>query len=299
MKRIFSLIFCALFVCTALAGCSNTANSALSASSTAVSSQPSTSSESNAVDSSSQAAESKAPITGYSILDGTYAIDVSSSSSMFHVLECQLTVADGQMTAVMTMSGTGYLYIYPGTGEEAANASQDTYIPFEETSDGLHTFTFPVQALDSELNCAAFSKNKEQWYDRTLVFSSSSLPAEAFAQPQGTSCESLNLADGSYTVEVSLSGGSGRSSVDSPAMLTIKNGLYTVQLDWSSPNYDYMLVDGERYELSDQEGNSSFIIPVLWFDSEIPVVADTIAMSVPHEIEYTLIFDSATIQPAV
>ncbi|MCI6639455.1 MAG: hypothetical protein MSH10_01480 [Pygmaiobacter massiliensis] len=299
MKRIFSLIFCALFVCTALAGCSNTANSALSASSTAVSSQPSTSSESNAVDSSCQAAESKAPITGDSILDGTYAIDVSSSSSMFHVLECQLTVADGQMTAVMTMSGTGYLYIYPGTGEEAANASQDTYIPFEETSDGLHTFTFPVQALDSELNCAAFSKNKEQWYDRTLVFSSSSLPAEAFAQPQGTSCESLNLADGSYTVEVSLSGGSGRSSVDSPAMLTIKNGLYTVQLDWSSPNYDYMLVGGERYELSDQEGNSSFIIPVLWFDSEIPVVADTIAMSVPHEIEYTLIFDSATIQPAV
>ena len=38
--------------------------------------------------------------------------------------------------------------------------------------------------------------------------------------------------------------------------------------------------------------------PVSAFDWKMPVLADTTAMSTPHEIEYTLYFDSATIEKA-
>ena len=41
--------------------------------------------------------------------------------------------------------------------------------------------------------------------------------------------------------------------------------------------------------------NSTFEIPVAAFDQILPVVADTVAMSEPHEVEYTLTFDSASL----
>ena len=85
------------------------------------------------------------------------------------------------MSAVMTMSGTGYLKLYMGTGAEAEQASEADFIPFVENADGKHTFKVPVEALDKEINCSAFSRKKETWYDRVLVFCSGSLPAEAFA----------------------------------------------------------------------------------------------------------------------
>ena len=74
--------------------------------------------------------EGMVPIGGEKVLDGVYTVQVDSSSSMFQVIDCQLTVENGQMTAVMTMGGTGYLYLYPGTGEEAAAAPEEEYIPF-------------------------------------------------------------------------------------------------------------------------------------------------------------------------
>lgn len=39
-----------------------------------------------------------------------------------------------------------------------------------------------------------------------------------------------------------------------------------------------------------------FEIPVTVFDRKMAVAADTTAMSTPHEIEYTLQFDSASIK---
>lgn len=96
--------------------------------------------------------------------------------------------------------------------------------------------------------------------------------------------------DGTYQMEVELLGGSGRASVTSPAKVEIKDGKAVATLEWSSPNYDYMLVDGEKYLPVNTEGNSVFQIPVEAFDQDIAVIADTVAMSTPHEIEYTLNF---------
>lgn len=240
--------------------------------------------------------EGLTPVYGSSLNDGVYDITVDSSSSMFKIVSCRLTVEGGKMTAVMTMGGAGYLYVYMGTGEQAAAAGEDSYIPFVEDESGAHTYTVPVEALNTGIDCAAFSKNKEMWYDRTLIFRADSLPMDAFADGVIATAESLGLADGSYTVDVKLSGGSGRASVESPAQLTVENGKATATIVWGSSNYDYMKVDGIQYDLVNTEGNSAFAIPVLGFDFPMPVQANTVAMSTPHEIEYTLFFDSTTIQ---
>ena len=187
------------------------------------------------------------PINGNQIQDGVYDIKVDSSSSMFNIMDCQLLVQDGNMTAVMTMSGTGYLYLYMGTGEEAVQESEDTYIPYKENAEGAHTYTVPVEALDKGIACAAFSKNKEKWYDRTLVFRADSLPTGAFAKGMISAPEDLNLADGTYEVEVTLTGGSGKASVASPAKITVSDEKIQATIIFSSANYDYVLVDGEKY----------------------------------------------------
>ena len=239
--------------------------------------------------------EGMVPIYGSDIKDGTYDVTVDSSSSMFNITKCALTVSDGKMTAEMTMGGKGYLYDFMGTADEAAAADESSYIPYEENSDGEHTFTVPVEALDSGISCAAFSKKKEIWYDRTLLFRADSLSVEAFGEGIVKTAADLGLADGEYTVEVTLSGGSGRASVQSPAKLTIENGEASADILWSSSNYDYMLVNGEKYLPVSTENGSEFIIPVTGFDYNMSVSADTTAMSTPYEIEYTLNFDSGSI----
>ena len=241
--------------------------------------------------------EGMTPIDGSQVKDGVYDITVDSSSSMFQIVSCELTVENGSMTAQMTMGGTGYLYVYMGTGEQAANADESEYIPFDEDAAGAHTYTVPVEALDAGVPCAAFSKNKEKWYDRTLVFRADSLPADAFAEGVVTTAEDLSLADGAYQVDVTLEGGSGRASVESPAQMTAENGKVTATIVWSSSNYDYMKVDGVCYDAVIENDRSVFTIPVTCFDWKMAVVADTIAMSQPHEIDYALRFDSASISP--
>ncbi|MCM1269726.1 MAG: hypothetical protein NC247_03745 [Ruminococcus flavefaciens] len=234
------------------------------------------------------------PVTGSQIKDGTYDIKVDSSSSMFKITSCSLTVENGEMTAVMTMSGQGYLYVFMGKGEDASDESK--YIPFVENENGEHTFTVPVEALDKAIDCSAFSKKKEQWYDRTLLFNASSLPADAFKDGEITSVESLGLTDGTYMIDVTLEGGSGKATVQSPAEMIVENGSASAVIIWNSPNYDYMIVDGNKFEFSGDGENATFTIPVIGFDYKMPVTADTTAMSKPHEIEYTLFFDSSTIK---
>ena len=117
-------------------------------------------------------------------------------------------------------------------------------------------------------------------------------------EDKAVTVQQLGLSDGSYTAEGSLEGGSGRASITSPVSLTIKEGKVTASIEFSSPYYDYMIVDGEKYEPVNTDGNSTFEIPIDGFDAAIPVTADTVAMSEPHEIEYTITLDAATIKEA-
>ena len=231
-----------------------------------------------------------------SIKDGIYSITVDSSSPMFNITECELRVENGKMTAVITMGGTGYAYIFMGTSDEAENAAEDEYIGYSEDDTGKHSFTVPVEALNKEISCAAFSKKKEQWYDRLLVFRADSLPVDAYTSGTVKTAADLGLEDGQYTADVILSGGSGRASVESPALITVTGGKVIAKIIWNSKNYDYMVVEGEKYLPLESEENSAFEIPVASFDFDLPVSADTTAMSTPHEIEYTLRFNSSGIE---
>lgn len=105
-----------------------------------------------------------------------------------------------------------------------------------------------------------------------------------------------DLEDGEYSIQVDLEGGSGKASVSSPTLMLVKNGRIYAELQWSSSNYDYMIVDGEKFQNESEEGrNSVFTIPVTALDDKMEVIADTLAMGAPHEIDYTLTFYEASI----
>lgn len=168
-KRILTLALAGLLSLSLLAGCGSDPAPAPEEEAPAAATQP-------------EEEPTLTPIPASQIADGTYEITVESSSSMFRVVHCALTVEGDTMTAVMTMSGQGYGYVFPGTGEEALQASEDSYIPFVLDAEGAKTFAFPLEALDQEVDCAAWSIRKEKWYDRVLVFSSADLPQDALTQ---------------------------------------------------------------------------------------------------------------------
>ena len=119
---------------------------------------------------------------------------------------------------------------------------------------------------------------------------------ESVAAAQKENGIETDLEDGEYSIQVDLEGGSGKASVSSPTLMLVKNGRMYAELQWSSSNYDYMIVDGEKFQNESEEGrNSVFTIPVTALDDKMEVIADTLAMGAPHEIDYTLTFYEASI----
>ena len=77
-----------------------------------------------------------------------YSTDVDSSSSMFKVEKCVLNIRGGGITAIITLSGTGYDKLFLGTPEAAAGADASRIIGYVANAEGKYTFTLPVPALD-------------------------------------------------------------------------------------------------------------------------------------------------------
>ena len=254
-------------------------------------------------------AEEAAPLE-----DGVYSAEFDTDSSMFHVNEANegrgvLTVKDGKMTIHVSLASKGILNLFPGLAEDAQKEGAQLLEPTEDTvtySDGMseevNGFDILVPALDEEFDVALIGK-KGKWYDHKVSVSDpQKLETEELTsetqESGGITAFGLGLEDGVYTADVTLTGGTGKSTVESPAQVTVSGDEVTASVIWSSPNYDYMIVDGEKYEMVNTEGNSVFEIPVAAFDTELPVIADTVAMSTPHEIEYTLNFDSSSLEKA-
>lgn len=268
------------------------------------------------------------PIYPGDIVDGTYEIQVESTSTFFKITHAELLVEEGSMSARITISSLSYQYVYMGTAQEAEKEDESNLIGYEEEDD-KSIFTIPVEALDKEIDCAAFSKKKQIWYDRKLVFDASTLPEDALKielpdyeliemalrdyQVEGSGetgeeensrketqepPEPVNISrsDGEYSIEVNMTGGSGRASISSPTLLIVRDGKAYAKLIWSSAYYDYMIIDGEfYYNQTTDGGNSTFEIPITVMDDGMPVIADTTAMGDPLEIEYVLTFYSESI----
>lgn len=223
--------------------------------------------------------------------DGVYTAEFSTDSSMFHVSEAcdgkgTLTVKDGVMTIHISLGSKKILNLYPGLAEDAAKDGAVLLQPTTDTvtySDGMteevYGFDVPVPVIGEEFDLALIG-TKGKWYDHKVKVSD---PV---------------VEDGIYTIELTMEGGSGRASIQSPAQLAIADGAATATLEWSSPNYDYMLVNGEKYLPVNTEGNSVFEVPVEALDAPLTMIGDTVAMSTPHEVEYTVTFHSETLQSA-
>ena len=282
MKRVFSCVVAASLALSLLAGC-GASSTASSAASGAASSEAASSVASSAVETAA-------------LPDGVYTADFDTDSSMFHANEAcdgkgTLTVENGQMTFHVSLASTHIVNLYLGKASDAADHEADWLQPTTDTvtySDGtseeVYGFDIPVSAVDADFDLAILG-TKGKWYDHVVSVRNAVQQADTAAP-----------ADGTYTCEVTLEGGSGRATVESPAALTVADGKMTATIVWSSPNYDYMLVDGEKYLPTNTEGNSTFEIPVAALDTALDVTADTVAMSTPHEIEYTLTFDSASLK---
>ena len=237
--------------------------------------------------------------------DGVYTAEFSTDSSMFHVSEAcdgkgTLTVKDGVMTIHISLGSKKILNLYPGLAEDAAKDGAVLLEPTTDTvtySDGMteevYGFDVPVPAIGEEFDLALIG-TKGKWYDHKVKVSDP--VAEDSREAANGSFDMSALADGSYTIELTMEGGSGRASIQSPAQLAIADGAATATLEWSSPNYDYMLVNGEKYLPVNTEGNSVFEVPVEALDAPLTMIGDTVAMSTPHEVEYTVTFHSETLE---
>jgi hypothetical protein len=235
--------------------------------------------------------------------DGVYAAEFSTDSSMFHVSEAcdgkgTLTVKDGVMTIHISLGSKKILNLYPGLAEDAAKDGAVLLEPTTDTvtySDGMteevYGFDVPVPVIGEEFDLALIG-TKGKWYDHKVKVS------DPVAEGTADTFDLSTVEDGSYTIELTMEGGSGRASIQSPAQITVTDGAATATLEWSSPNYDYMLVNGEKYLPVNTEGNSVFEVPVEALDVPLTMIGDTVAMSTPHEVEYTVTFHSETLESA-
>lgn len=233
--------------------------------------------------------------------DGVYTAEFSTDSSMFHVSEAcdgkgTLTVKDGVMTIHISLGSKKILNLYPGLAEDAAKDGAVLLEPTTDTvtySDGMteevYGFDVPVPVIGEEFDLALIG-TKGKWYDHKVKVS------DPVVEGAADTFDLSAVEDGSYTIELTMEGGSGRASIQSPAQLAIADGAATATLEWSSPNYDYMLVNGEKYLPVNTEGNSVFEVPVEVLDAPLTMIGDTVAMSTPHEVEYTVTFHSETLE---
>ena len=276
MIRLISVLLSALL----LAGCGAPA-------APAVTTAPTVAEETAAVTSATPTQETEPAVAAKVLPDGEYTVDFETDSGMFRANEAcngkgTLTVKDGIQTLHVSLQSKKIVNLYVGTAEDAQQSGAVWLEPTLDTvtySDGLSEevfgFDIPVVLVGQEFDLAIIG-TKGVWYDHRVSVQN--------PVPQA----------GTYTCEVTLNGGSGRASVASPAEFSSDGETLTATIQWSSPHYEYMLVDGVQYDPIQQEGNSTFQIPVV-LDADMTVSASTIAMSEPHLVEYTLYFDSTTL----
>ena len=229
--------------------------------------------------------KSKEDTVSQNLKDGVYQAAFHTDSSMFQVNDTlngmgKLTVKDGEMTIHISLGSKNILNLYPGLAADAAKEdagvlepSVDSIVYPDGTAEEVHGFDVPVPVLNQEFDLALIGK-KGKWYDHKVSVSN---PVPV-------------LEDGVYAMDLTIEGGSGKAEILSPAKVTVKDGQMKAEVRWNSPNYDYMMVAGERYLPVSTDGNSVFQIPVTILDQPFSVIGNTVAMSNPHEIEYTLTF---------
>ena len=257
------------------------------------------------------------------IKDGYYQVTTECSASMFKIIDAKLKVVNGKMTAELTLSGTGYDYLYAGTKEQAAK-DKANWAPFTKNAEGKYVYTVPVSALDEPLNFASHSKKNDEWYDRVVTFLSAGLKKIGDVDPTdptdpttptdptepttptdpttptspsepdtsgSTSAVNSNttLKDGEYKPDgFTFSGGSGRVKIVCDKVIVKGGKAYAVirfvSTSGSQTEYKYVKASGGVfYPTSD----GKFTVPVA-LNANNRILGMTSKMSAAHEIEYSI-----------
>ena len=197
--------------------------------------------------------------------NGTYVVTFLSDHSMFHVNDANndkgiLTVKDGEMTVHVSLQSKKIVKLFYGNKEDAQKEGADLIEPSVDLIDYGDGYTSEVYGFD--------------------------VPVPYLDEPFEVSI--LGTHDNWYTHNVTVSDPVLGDDIHQGTELDLENGEATLTLIWSSANYDYMIVDGAELKPVNEEGNSTFEVPVKVLNEPFKVIADTTAMSQPHEIEYEL-----------
>lgn len=257
-------------------------------------------------DSDSLASYGMLPIYGNEIRNGEYSIDVKISDPALVFKEARLTVTNGKMSAQLTVENEDYTQLKTGNTSYTPLSGEDKSV-----------FSVSVETLDQEISCAVYDAASRKWCEYKILFEASSLPKEAllvelpdydliekavnaYDNPDNDEEDirlepvtpvDIDRKDGEYSVSLEMEGGSGKAYITSPTLLIVRDGKAYAHVEWSSSNYDYMIVGTEKYmNMSEENANSVFEIPIACWDQEMTVIGDTTAMGTPHEVEYTLVF---------
>lgn len=202
------------------------------------------------------------------LTDGNYQVDVDTGNKMFKVTNCILTSEKGKMYAVITLSGTGYDYLYMGSAADAAEAAAKDYISYVADEAGKYTYKVPVESLDKGIAVAAHSIKKDKWYDRTLIFSSASAKRI--------------IADGTYQVNAEAGGKMFRVT---DCVMTVKNGQMTAAVTLSGQGYNRIYLGDVNNASADEKNwilpdsllaeQYTFQIPVKKLDEVMTIAVHT------------------------
>lgn len=258
-------------------------------------SEPDETSEEEVVEESSQKLD---------LEDGSYWVKFDTDSTMFHVNEAMkgkalLTVNDGEGNLHLILTSKNIVNLYSGFAEDAENDKDNWIEPSVEEvtyDDGMteevFAFDVPVYVMEEEFDLALIGK-KNVWYDHKVSISDPQVADEV--SDDEAAVESTGELE-AQTIEVSLEGGTGKVHLISPTKIEQNAEGYLVTIEWSSKNYDYMIVDEVKYLPVEVNETSVYEIPVKNIEESLNVIADTVAMSEPHEIEYTITFDVNTMK---
>lgn len=255
--------------------------------------------EANTVEAETVLAEEiETPSVDIGLEDGCYLVDFDTDSSMFHVNDTMngkavLTVKDGKAMLHLVMPSKNVLNLYKGLIADVQDNEADWINPGVETvayddgfSEEVYTFDVPVDVVGEEFDLALIGK-KEVWYDHKVSISNPEPYSETVTAETN---EASDMSEFDKTIELLLEGGTGKVTLISPTPIKEEADGYMVTIEWSSKNYDYMIVDDVKYLPVEVNEHSIFEIPVKDINEPLNVIADTVAMSEPHEIEYVITF---------
>ncbi len=311
MKNKIINIIAILALASVFAGCANTSDGSSTAGDTQIEESVDETANEAQADSSIEEASDENEVAdestqkGLELEDGSYMVKFDTDSTMFHVNEAMegralLTVKSGEGNLHLIMPSKNVLNLYSGLAADAENNKEQWIEPSVEEvtyDDGMteevYAYDVAVYVMDEEFDLAIIGK-KNVWYDHKVSISD----PQPVQNEEKEAAEAGNTASltGVNTVELSLEGGTGKAKLTSPAKIELTEGGYLVTIEWSSKHYDYMIVDGVKYTPVDVGETSIYEIPVKDISVPLEVIADTVAMSTPHEIEYTITFDADTLK---